>query len=310
MSNSSRDIVKNKALDRSPDRVFFSVTAYVFVALFALVCLAPFILMVSGSFSTQTYILRYGYTFWPRTFTTIAYDALLGDPIIMLNSFFVSVFVTFSGTALMILVCSLAAYALGRKEFKPRNKIAFIYFFTTLFHAGLVPYYFVMINYYGMRNNILALILPGVTSVWSIIMLRNFMKNNIPDSLIESAKIDGAGELTVYARIAMPLMVPSLMAIGFFAAIGYWNDWFSAMLFMDRSDLWPLQYQLFRMLNQINALAQIAANAPNLEIPRMDLPGETVKLAMAVIAAAPIIFLFGFIQKYFVKGITIGAVKG
>lgn len=136
------------------------------------------------------------------------------------------------------------------------------------------------------------------------------MKSNVPEALIESAKIDGAGEYRIYAKIVIPLMVPSLMAIGFFTAIGYWNDWYSAMLFVDKETLIPLQYKLYKMLNTLTTLMQIAARSKNPNIMKMQLPTETIKLAMAVTAAAPIIFLYSFIQKYFVKGITVGAVKG
>ena len=295
---------------KSADRIAFSAISYTFVTLFALLCLLPFVMMVSGSLSNQRTILTLGYSLLPRDFTLIAYEALFAAPAVMLNSFFVSVFVTATGVGLSILVTSMAAYVLGRNEFKMRNKVAFFYYFTMLFSGGLVPYYLVMVTVYNMQNSIWALILPGVTNVWNILILRAFMKNNIPDSLIESAKIDGAGEFTIYSRVVMPLMVPSLMAVGFFTAIGYWNDWFSAMLFIDNESLMPLQYQLYRMLNTINALAQIAARSPDFQIPRMDLPGETVRLAMAAVTAAPVLFLFSFIQKYFVKGITIGAVKG
>lgn len=294
------------------DRVIFNLLSYGFIISFALLCITPFIIMISGSLSSQRAILTQGYTFWPRDFTLISYELLFRAPEVMLNSFFVSVFITMTGTTTALILCSMAAYALGRKSFKHRNRVAFVYYFTTLFSGGLVPYYIIMINYYQMKNNILALILPGLVSVWNVLMLRSFMKNNIPDALPESAKMDGAGEFTIYVRIVMPLMKPALMAIGFLTAIGYWNDWYSAMLFIDNQRLMPLQYQLYKMLNTINALAQLASRSTTgtFHIPRMELPGETVKLAMAVVAAAPVMFLYSFIQKYFIKGVTLGSVKG
>ena len=295
---------------KSTDRTIFAIISYSMISIFAIACLLPFVMMVSGSLSNQREVLIFGYTLWPRDFTIIAYRALFAAPEVMLNSFFISVVVTVGGTALNIFVTSMAAYVLGRKEFRPRNQVAFIYYFTMLFNGGLVPYYLLMVTVYNLQNTLWALILPGAANVWNILILRSFMKNNIPDSLVESAKMDGAGEFTIYRCVVLPLMIPSLMAVGFFTAIGYWNDWFSAMLFIDNESLVPLQYHLYRMLNTINALAQIAARSPHTNIPPVDLPGETVKLAMAAVAAAPIIFLFAFIQKHFVKGITIGAVKG
>ena len=292
------------------DRVVFNIIAYTAIIGFAFLCVFPFIMMLSGSLSSSRSIVVNGYTLWPREFSFTAYTLLFSAPEIMLYSFIISIIVTLSGTAVSLYVCSMAAYALVRKNFKPRNKVAFFYYFTTLFSGGLVPFYIVMVNYYDMRNNLLALILPATVNVWNLLVLRSFMKSNIPEALIESAKIDGAGEYRIYAKIVMPLMVPSLMAIGFFTAIGYWNDWYSAMLFVDKETLIPLQYKLYKMLNTLTTLMQIAARSKNPNILKMQLPTETIKLAMAVTAAAPIIFLYSFIQKYFVKGITIGAVKG
>jgi putative aldouronate transport system permease protein len=291
------------------DKITFNLVSYVFIVGFAVFCVLPFIIMLSGSLSSQTSIVVHGYTLWPRDFSLDAYELLFSDPDIMLSSFTISVIVTALGTVISLFVCSMAAYVLGRKNFRIRNKVAFMYYFTTLFSGGLVSYYIIMINYYGMKNNLLALILPATVNVWNLLVLRNFMTNNVPDSLIESAKIDGAGEFRIYARIVMPLMVPSLMAIGFFTAISYWNDWYSAMLFIDKEQLVPLQYRLYRLLNTLNTLIQIAARHKG-AIRSISLPTETIKLAMAIVAAAPIMFLYSFIQKYFVKGIMVGAIKG
>lgn len=292
------------------DRVAFNIISYTAIISFAFLCVFPFIMMLSGSLSSSRSIVVNGYTLWPREFSLAAYTLLFSAPEIMLYSFIISIIVTLSGTVLSLFICSMAAYALVRKNFKPRNKVAFVYYFTTLFSGGLVPFYIVMVNYYNMRNNLLALILPATVNVWNLLVLRSFMKSNVPEALIESAKIDGAGEYRIYAKIVIPLMVPSLMAIGFFTAIGYWNDWYSAMLFVDKETLIPLQYKLYKMLNTLTTLMQIAARSKNPNILKMQLPTETIKLAMAVTAAAPIIFLYSFIQKYFVKGITVGAVKG
>lgn len=299
-----------KKTSRTWDLISFNIIAYTMIVGFSILCVLPFVMMFSGSISSSRSIVINGYTLWPREFSLDAYEVLFNEPEIMLKSFNVSVIVTFAGTLLSLFICSMAGYAMVRKNFRARNKVAFFYYFTTLFSGGLVPYYIVMINYYGMKNNILALILPATINVWNLLVLRNFMKNNVPEALIESAKIDGAGEFRIYANIVIPLMVPALMAIGFFTAIGYWNDWYSAMLFIEKESIIPLQYKLYKMLNTMNTLAQIAARSKNPKIAKMQLPTETIKLAMAVTAAAPIIFLYSFIQKYFVKGIMVGAVKG
>lgn len=294
------------------DKILFAAICYTVVLLFTIICILPFIMMVSGSLSSDSQIKMYGYSILPRGFSLSAYELLFQNPKIMLNSFKISMIVTLFGTLLSLLICSMAAYVLGRSNFTSRNKAAFFYYFTTLFSGGLVPYYIIMINYYQMKNNILALIIPNLVNVWNILVLRSFMKNDVPQALPESAKIDGAGEFTIYWKIVLPLMRPSLLAIGFFTAIAYWNDWYTAMLFIDNQKLFPLQYQLFRMLNTINFILAHAAelSSKNPSGVKIDLPSETTKLAMAVVAAGPILFLYSFIQKYFVKGITVGAVKG
>ena len=296
-------------IKKTKDVIVFRTISYVVTTLFALACLIPFVMMISGSLSSEKYIITKGYSIIPRGFNSLAYKILFQDPKILINAFNVSVLVTLIGTISSVFINSLTAYALCRKNFKFRNQAALFYYFTTLFNGGLVPYYIMMIKYYHLKNNPFVLIVPGIASVWNMLVLRNFIKNDIPESLIESSKIDGAGEFRIYWSIVLPLMKPALMAIGFFTAIGYWNDWYTPMLFIDKPSLYPLQYQLYRMLNTINFLIQNASKM-NTGNQHMELPSETVKLAMAVIASAPIVFLYSFMQKYFVKGITIGAVKG
>ena len=200
----------------------------------------------------------------------------------------------------------MTAYVLYRRDFPWRNKLSFFFYFTTLFSGGLVPWYILIAKYLNLRNNPLSMLIPGLVSVFNILIMRNFLKS-IPDSLVESAKIDGANDFIIYLRIILPLSGPSLATVGLFIALNYWNEWYNAMLFMTKADYFPLQYYLYRTLNSMNFAAQAAAEA-GVEVPIM--PTQSFKLVMTVAATGPIIFLYPFVQRYFIKGITVGAVKG
>lgn len=217
-----------------------------------------------------------------------------------------TIIITVVGTAFGLLIMSMAGYVLSRNDFKYRNQISLFIYFTTLFSGGLVPSYILMTNYLGLRDNILAMILPGMVSAWSIFLMRNFMKA-IPDSLYESAIIDGASDFTVYRKVFMPLAIPSLATIGLFLALGYWNEWYNAMLYMQSAPKFPLQYFLQKIVNQANVQLLVQQGAV---INSAEIPSESIKMATAVVAIGPIILLYPFVQKYFVSGLTIGAVKG
>jgi putative aldouronate transport system permease protein len=200
---------------------------------------------------------------------------------------------------------SMAGYVLQRKELKYSNGISFFIYFTTLFNCGLIPWYLLIINL-GMKDTLSALIIPSLEGAFSILLVRNFMKS-VPDSLVESAKIDGAGDFYIYYKIIIPLSKPVLATVGLFLALQYWNDWYSTSLFVKNSNLWPLQYLLYKTISaQFVALSSAAAAF----FRKGTVPTESVKLATAVVATGPIIILYPFLQKFFVRGITIGAVKG
>ena len=201
---------------------------------------------------------------------------------------------------------SMSGYVLSRQDFKQRNAISFFIYFTTLFSGGLVPSYILMVNGLKLKDSLWSLILPGVMSAWSIFLMRNFMKS-IPDSLYESAAIDGAGDFRIYWQIFLPLAKPSLATIGLFLALGYWNEWHNAMLYIQTSEKYPLQYFLQRMVTQADVQLLIRKG---LTISTADLPSESIKMATAVIATGPIVLAYPFVQKYFVSGLTVGSVKG
>lgn len=293
-------------MKKSSDIVLFQTIGFAIVGFVALVCLAPFIMIISGSLSEESEIMKYGFSLLPRGFTLRAYRIIFEAPDDVYRAYGVSIFVTVFGTLSSLFFSSMAAFVLSRKEFRYRNKLSLYIYFTTMFSGGLVPLYILMVRYLDLKNTMFALIFPLLMSPWHIILLRTFM-NAIPDSIVESAKIDGAGYFRIYAQLIMPLSLAGLATIGLFTALQYWNDWFNAMLYIDNNKLYPLPFYLYKMLNSMKFLSTISGKAG---VPLPHMPGESLKLAMVVVATGPIVFLYPFVQRYFIRGITVGAVKG
>ncbi len=289
-------------LNASP---WFSMLSYGLIGVISLITLLPFIVLIAGSFSSESAVLRSGYWFWPRDFSLDAYTFIFRYPAEVLSAYRVSIMITLIGTSVGLLVSTMAAYVLYRKEVKYRNALAFFLFFTTLFNGGLAPFYILVTRYLELKNTLGVLILLPMFNVMFILILRSFIRGSIPEPLIESAKIDGAGEYRIFFQMVLPLSKPALASIGLFTALAYWNDWWTAMMFVDKDHLIPLQYMLYKMLSSVNMSSAMAQYAGALDQPK-----ETFKLAMTVIATGPILLVFPFVQKYFVKGVTIGAVKG
>lgn len=299
-------MIKGK-ISNNLDSLLLNIIGVIVLGLFAMFCLVPFIMLISGSFSSEEKILVEGYSLLPKGFSIDAYKVLFKMPGVVLNSYLITIFVSGAGTFASLFLISMTAYVLYRKDFHYRNILTFFFYFTTLFSGGIISFYIVMIRYLNLKNNILALILPGMLNVFYLLMMRNFISNSIPDSLVESSKIDGAGDFLIYIKIIFPLMKPALASIGLFIVLGYWNDWSNAMLFISNEKLFPLQYVLYRI--QMSAV-NIPPEALKSGVVNIKMPKETIKLAMTVVSIGPIICAYPFVQKYFVKGITIGAVKG
>lgn len=279
---------------------------YAFVALFSLPCLFPFVVMITSSFMTEREIITEGYKLFPKTATASAYVFLLKNPKKIIDAYKTTILITAAGTFFALFFMSMAGYVLNRKDFKYRNFFAFFIYFTTLFSGGLIPSYILMVKHLHLKDSILSMILPGIMSAWSIFLMRNFMKS-IPDSLYESATIDGAGDFLIYRKIFLPLAIPSLATIGLFAALRYWNEWYNAMLYIQTASKFPLQYFLQKMVNQTDVQTLISQG---IVIDVSELPTQSIKMAVAVLATGPIILLYPFVQRYFITGLTIGAVKG
>lgn len=302
----NKQVYESKRVKMGTAAIVFNVIGYLLVGLVALVCLLPFIMLISGSFSSEQAIRFTGYGLLPKEFTLEAYRIVFKYPQKIARAYGVSISITLIGTALGLFITTMAAYVISRKGFKYRNAISFFFYFTTLFNGGMVSTYIFYIQYLHLKDNLLALILPGMVNIFYLLIMRSFVAA-IPIALVESAKIDGAGEFRTFMQIVLPLLKSGLATIGLFMALGYWNDWYNAMLYLNTSEKYPLQYMLYDLLQQTQALARIASQAG---IRVESLPSNTLKLAMAVVATGPIILLYPFVQKYFVKGVTIGSVKG
>jgi multiple sugar transport system permease protein/putative aldouronate transport system permease protein len=219
----------------------------------------------------------------------------------------VTILLTVIGTGIGLSIIAMTGYALQRKDFPFRNGISFFIYFTSLFQAGLAPYYLLMTQTYHLKDNYLAVLLPLLMSPWLIILMKNFVKS-IPHEITESGKIDGAGDMRIFVSLILPMLKPALATIGLFLALGYWNEWYQSSLFLSsRVAVKPLQFTLYEIVNKTDALKNsVAGQFINLA----DIPQESVKMANAVLATGPIVMLYPFVQKYFISGITVGAVKG
>jgi len=268
-----------------------------------LTCLIPLVLVVSISLSDELRLAKEGYKLLPVGFTTFAYEYILQQPGQILRSYGVTAFVTAFGTLAGLLVCSLLAWPLARKDFRLRGPLSFYVFFTLLFNGGMVPFYILVTRYLGLKDNIFVLILPYMVTAWYVLIIRTSFAQ-LPTELLDAARIDGAGEWRIFFQIVVPLSKPVLATIGLFFVLRYWNDWFLALLFIDDSSMYPLQYLLYVLMANINFMAA------NPQTTGMPIPTLSARMAMAVLAFGPALFTFLLLQKYFVRGITIGGLKG
>lgn len=289
----------------APDRLLLTLIAYVVLGCIAFITVFPFLVLVINSFASEHAIINYGYSIVPRELSVSAYELVFLNPQKILQAYGVTVFITCFGTAASLFLSSMAAYSLSRRDLRYRNKLAFFIYFTTLFNGGLAPTYIVITSVLHLKNTLAVLVLGPMFSVFYILILRNFFMHSIPGSLSEAAKIDGAGDFTIFLRIVLPLTAPALASIGLFTALAYWNDWWTAMLYVERQSLMPLQYVLYKILSSVTMAANIVNNVATLNLPK-----ESLKLAMTVISIGPIVLAYPFVQRFFIKGITLGSVKG
>lgn len=287
----------NKAIDT------FS---YLFMAIFSIFCIIPFILIISSSLSDEKSVQLTGFALIPKQFSLLAYEVIFQDNTIF-TAYRTTIIFTVVGTILCLIITSAMAYAISVKTFTHRNKIAFFVYFTMLFNGGLIPSYLLISKYLGLSDNILVYIVPALVNPFNMFLLRNFFKQ-IPDSLAESAKIDGANDIYILFKIILPLAKPALATIGLFYGLGFWNEWFTATLYINDKDLYSLQYLIMKVLREVEFMYQM--DYMQGVIVDYVAPNNTVKMATAVVTVGPIIFVYPFLQKYFIKGLVVGAVKG
>lgn len=293
---------------KGKDIIILNILAYIVIGIIAAAAVIPFVMLVSSSVQSEDTVVKYGYSLIPRDFNPFAYKFIFKNPTDILRSYGITIFITLAGTAISLFFSAMTAYVLSRKDVKYRNAMAFYLFFTTLFNGGLVPYYLLISNTLKLKNTVVILLLSGMFNVMYILIIRTYISNSVPDSISESAKIDGAKDFAIFIKIVLPLLKPALAAIGLFVALGYWNDWFTSTLFITEKKMFPLQYLLYRMLTSARYAQEMASK--NAAMGAQAVPQETIKLALTVVATGPIVLAYPFAQKYFVAGMTIGSVKG
>ncbi len=283
------------------------------VSLMGVVTLAPVLLVVSISVSSKDSITNFGYQFWPNEFSVDAYKYLFKVGDTLWRAYGMTIFYTFTGTVLCLLVMSLFAYALARRTLKGRTFLAFYTYFPTLFSGGMVPGYILITRYLHIDNSIWVFLLPGLVSCFNVIMLRSFIHTTIHDSLIESAKLDGANEYQIYFRIVLPLFKAALATIGLFSVVGRWNDWFTGLLYCNKEKQFqPVMTYLQNIMENVSRLKQGSDAAATAEGMRLlnALPAESTQMAITILVIFPLLIMYPFFQKYFIKGLTVGSVKG
>jgi putative aldouronate transport system permease protein len=278
--------------------------------LIACATILPLILVFMVSITDETTIIRDGYSFFPNKISFSAYNYLFLDSMTIVRAYGVTIFVTVVGTLVGLFITALIAYPISRRDFPYRKGLSFFIFFTILFNGGLVPWYLVFTQLLNVKDNIWSLILPGLLlNGFFVLIMRTFFETSVPSEVIESAYMDGAGEFRIFFQIVLRLSTPVLATIGLFYTLNYWNDWFNSLVFLTNSKVYSLQYLLNKILLDIQFLSRNTQNNNASQIIAA-LPTQTVRMAMAIIGIGPIVLAYPFVQKYFVKGLTVGAVKG
>jgi len=278
--------------------------------LLCVMCVAPFVLLIISSFTSEDVLIKYGYSFFPKKWSLQSYSYLWQKIGVIARAYGVTIFVTVVGTVCSLVITIMFAYALSRKELPFRLPISFFVFFTMLFNGGLIPTYMMWTGTFHIKNTIFALIIPSLLmNAFYVIMMRSFFTANIPDSLMEAARIDGAGEYRILVEIVVPLSVPMIATLALMVGLGYWNDWLNGLYYLTDSRLFSIQNVLNKMISDIQFL-QTNTSTVSSAIDISKMPSVGIRMAIAVIGALPVLVVYPFFQKYFVKGIVVGGVKG
>jgi putative aldouronate transport system permease protein len=288
----------------------FNRFATIVLTIMVIIALLPIVLIVVASFTSETALIQNGYSFFPKEWSTAAYYYMVKQGITIVRSYGISFLVTIVGTVISVILTTMLAYPMSRSSFKYKNVLAFFVFFTMLFNGGIVPSYIMWTRIFKITNTIWALIIPNyLVSAFNVILVKNYYQNSIPDSLIEAAQIDGATEFTIFRKVMLPLAVPTVATISLFTGLCYWNDWTNGLYYVNDEKLYSIQLLLMKIMNNVQAL-KANTNASLLGTGAVDLPGTSIRMAMAVVGILPILVIYPFVQKYLVRGVVVGAVKG
>ena len=301
--------MKEKLLLTKGERAF-RVFSVVLLTIIALLAFTPFLLIVIASLTDESSLVQHGYSFFPAKWSIDSYRYMFAQAKVIFRSYGISILVAALGTAVSVLITSMLAYPMSRQDFKYRNVLAFIVFFTMLFSGGVVPSYIMWTRVFHIKDTLAALILPTyLMTGFNVMLVRNYYKNNVPAALIESAQIDGASELRIFFKIMLPLSTPGCVTVGLFTGLAYWNDWINALYYVEKPQLFGIQNLLIRMMNNVQFLASSAGASISSGMV-ISLPSNGIRMSMAVMGILPIVILYPFLQKYLVKGVVVGAVKG
>lgn len=289
----------------------FQTAGHLILGIYSILCLIPFILLFMSSISDEEAIIREGYSLWPRSFSLSAYGYLMEEGSQIFRAYGMTVLSTLVGTSLGVMVTMMLGYTLSRKDLPKRKVLNFYVFFTMLFNGGLVPTYLMYTEYLHIKNTFWALVIPALlVNGFNLMITRSFLQSNIPVPLIEAAEIDGAGEYYIFGKVVFPLAKPIVATIGLFIGIAYWNDWMNGLYYLTDTKLFTIQNVLNRILSDAQFLSNNSSVAGNMSEAMANLPTTTVRMAIAFVGMLPILVIYPFVQKYFVKGIALGAVKG
>lgn len=285
--------------------------SHIILLLLSIACVIPFVLLVISSITDEQAIIRAGYSFFPKKISFNAYEYIWDQSSLIFNAYGITILVTVLGTSASLIITSMLAYPLSRRDLPGGMFVAFLLFFTLLFNGGLTPTYIIYTQIFEIKNTLAALLVPGLLmNGFSVLLMRGFFMTTVPPSVIESASIDGAKEFTIYRKIVLPLSWPILAVVGLLQGLMYWNDWFNGLIYITNPNLYSLQNVMNQLMSNIQFLSS-NSNVSSLAGGSMnEIPSEAFRMAIAVISIAPIMIAYPFFQKYFVKGLAIGAVKG
>ncbi len=281
----------------------------IFFIVLCLICIYPVLMVIGASITSESSLIKHGYHVIPKEFSLDAYKYIFSTSTSIGRAYINTIVVTVTSVVIGVLATAMYAYVISRKDFKHRNLFSFISFFTMLFNGGLVASYLINVKVFALSNSIWALILPGCVGAWNIMVLKSFFASSIPYEIIESGKIDGASEIRIFFELVFPISLPGLATIALFVTMAKWNDWMNPMLYITEESLYTVSFLLQNMLTNIAALSDASSNVGATTIIQ-DIPSEGARMALCMVAVGPMLIVYPFFQKYFIQGMTVGAVKG